>query len=406
VYPAGLLASTGRDSLGRTGLPVVVTTTGARFSPLELTTTEVMVVCGWLGIGAAARAAGDDHTRRRMIVTELRNRLGDPEPAPEPAPEPDPEPDPEPEPESKSGTVLIPATVDGVPTFLTPDDIRGERTDDERRVRLTVTVPGRDDSELPDIHHPLLPDVLRIIAAAETVPHLRNVWLAGPAGTGKSTMPEQAAETLGLDCRSISCGPDDSTAKWFGFIDATGTYHGTAFRSAFEHGGVFIIDEIDAADSGILTCLNQALAANWYEFPDGKVAKHSSLRIVATANTWGNGATREYVGRQEIDAATMDRFGAKLSVDYDPDLDRMAVMTYATTPDLRVTLTRWLNYSLAIRAKAQANRIKVIVSPRGLGAGAGMISAGFTPEQALNRTYFAGINDDTKATLTPEGLTL
>jgi MoxR-like ATPase len=38
------------------------------------------------------------------------------------------------------------------------------------------------------------------------------------------------------------------------------------------------------------------------------VEKHENFRIVATANTYGNGATLEFIGRNAIDGATLDRF--------------------------------------------------------------------------------------------------
>ena len=44
--------------------------------------------------------------------------------------------------------------------------------------------------------------------------------------------------------------------------------------------------------------------------------------VIATANTWGNGADRQYCGSNQLDAATLDRFaGGRLEADYDPDYE-------------------------------------------------------------------------------------
>ena len=389
--------------------------TFANRTPVPITertiqSNEAMVIAAFIGLGGPIRRA--DHKQYELARMIVARDGGTPPPPPPTPPTPPPTPTSDPVPVTTDGdaTIMVPVTTDGTPGYMTPAEIvaaGGGGNSEPGFTRVEVTYPDRDATILPDLHHPLLPDIIRVIAGAKTAPHVRNLWLAGPAGTGKSTIPMQAAEALGMDCRSISCGPDDSTAKWFGFVDANGTYHGTAFRQAFENGGVFIIDEIDAADPGILTSINQALANAWYEFPDGKVAKHDGFVVVATANTWGNGATREYVGRQEIDAATLDRFGTCWEVPYDAALDRGSVMQYATTDALRATLERWLTYCLAIRDRAQANRIKCIVSPRRMGAGASLIAMGFTPADALSKTFFhAGFSPDTIATLTPEGLTL
>ena len=45
--------------------------------------------------------------------------------------------------------------------------------------------------------------------------------------------------------------------------------------------------------------------------------------ILAAANTWGRGGDQQYVGRNQLDAATLDRFVlSTLHVDYDTDLER------------------------------------------------------------------------------------
>lgn len=68
---------------------------------------------------------------------------------------------------------------------------------------------------------------------------------------------------------------------------------------------------------------NSALANGYVTFPDNPIPvnRHADFRMIATANTFGNGADRVYIGRNRLDAASLDRF-AVINVDYDVELER------------------------------------------------------------------------------------
>ncbi|MCL2173943.1 AAA family ATPase, partial [Candidatus Saccharibacteria bacterium] len=126
------------------------------------------------------------------------------------------------------------------------------------------------------------------------------VWLHGEAGSGKSTMSEQVAQQLGLPYRSKSLGPATLEAGLLGFVDANGHYHTTGLREVYEatrangdegEGGVFLFDEIDNANSSVLTALNSIIGGDHGEFPDGRIERHQNTRFIAAANTIGRGAT-------------------------------------------------------------------------------------------------------------------
>ena len=56
------------------------------------------------------------------------------------------------------------------------------------------------------------------------------------------------------------------------------------------------------------------------DFPTGRVYAHENFRVVAAANTFGTGASYEYTGRTQLDAATLDRF-APIYIDYDERIE-------------------------------------------------------------------------------------
>ncbi|MCH7728630.1 MAG: hypothetical protein IH991_19420, partial [Planctomycetes bacterium] len=73
----------------------------------------------------------------------------------------------------------------------------------------------------------------------------------------------------------------------------------------------------------MLVVVNAALANGHLRLPDGTtVDRHADFVCAAAANTFGTGADRQYVGRNQLDAATLDRFAAcRLAFDYDVDLE-------------------------------------------------------------------------------------
>jgi hypothetical protein len=375
-----------------------------------LTSAEIMVTAAYISKevgGIAYRASDKASVVRRAILRNHGTPDPTPTPAPTPAPDPvptpapDPTPDPTPDPDP-AGDVLVPVTRDGIPGYATPAELLAGagiipgRTITEHR----VSFPDRDAITLPDLHHPVLPDVVGIMGAAEHAPHLRHLLLVGPAGTGKSTIAEDAAKALDTEIRAQACGPQDTRADWLGFIDANGRYHRTPFRDAYEHGGIFLMDEMDAANAGVLVKINQALSMGWYEFPDSRITRHPTFRVIATANTYGKGADRQYVGRQPLDAATLNRFPVTLEVDYCDEVDEASVMMFATTDSIRAQLTDWLAWCRNVRQQSDANRLGIITSPRSLGAGAALIAGlGWSIDRVKRATLLAGLKADVIATL-------
>jgi hypothetical protein len=149
----------------------------------------------------------------------------------------------------------------------------------------------------------------------------KNIWLAGPAGSGKTTAARKLADALDLGERFDFNGAIDTEYKLSGFVDAKGRVVSTAFRKIWENGGVYLFDECDASMPGALLAFNAALANGVAAFPDGSIKRHPETVIIAAANTWGFGGDANYIGRAKLDAAFLDRF-VTLAWGYDEDLER------------------------------------------------------------------------------------
>lgn len=163
----------------------------------------------------------------------------------------------------------------------------------------------------------------KFVTLCQTIAAGLDVYLYGPAGTGKSYMARQIAEALGLDFYPQSAindkfeleGGQDPRNGSNGYIE-------TAFYKAFKYGGLFLLDEADASDNTQLIALNNALADRRYTFPVvGLVEAHPNFRFIATGNTAGRGADASYNTRQAQDAAFLNRFARRTKVDYDYSIE-------------------------------------------------------------------------------------
>lgn len=212
------------------------------------------------------------------------------------------------------------------------------------------------------------------------------VMLVGPAGCGKTTIGEAVAAELELPIYITSTIND--VHELHGFIDGRGVYHRTAFREAFEHGGVWVADEIDAWDAAALLAANSALANGLVTFPDAPepMKRHPNFRMIATANTFGTGADRVYIGRNELDAASLDRF-AVIEVDYDLDIERI----------LSQGNDDWLDRVWSVRRAVADKKVRHVVSTRAIMNGAAALGAGMARADVEKLYLFKGMSSNDKA---------
>jgi cobaltochelatase CobS len=243
---------------------------------------------------------------------------------------------------------------------------------------------------LPPSRHPLLETLLRCASARDAQGNRLNTWIAGPAGSGKTHAARQVAEALGLPYGFH--GAMTMPHELVGFVDAGGTYRPTVFVTLFQTGGVCLLDEVDAGSNEALLALNAALSNGTISLPSGDlVQRHPDFVCIAAANTWGAGATADYIGRAKLDAAFLDRFGFKLAWDYDLKFERAIS---GNEDAARVVQSA--------RDAAKRLGLKVVITPRASTAYATALAAGFTASEAADLTYLAGLTDDQRAMLRKE----
>lgn len=248
---------------------------------------------------------------------------------------------------------------------------------------IEVKTPGKSKI-LKGVRHNQFDNLLKIVGSGLAV------LLVGPAGTGKSHAAEVIADALDLTFYMISVGSQTSKSDLIGYMTADGRCIRTQFREAYEHGGLFLLDEADAGNSNVLILLNAALSNGHMAFPDGMVKVHPNFRMVAAANTYGNGASRQYVGRNQLDAATLDRFA---TLEWNID-DKIEEALAGTTADGK----RWLLVVRAVRKRvADELDLRVVISPRATLRGATLLAAGMPFEDVMKTALTGNIPSSSRS---------
>jgi cobaltochelatase CobS len=249
-------------------------------------------------------------------------------------------------------------------------------------VQITTKTPEEPRTLADEIRHEAFPGLLQAVGAD------LNVMIVGPAGCSKTHLCGQLAAALNLGFTFT--GAIDSAYKLTGFMDAQGRIVSTAFRDAYENGKLFLFDETDASLPGALLAFNAALANGHMDFPDKVIEKHPNFRCVASANTFGRGQDRVYVGRNQLDAASLDRFVVE-AIDYDENMERAL---YGDTP--------WTTRVHKVRAAVRKLNIRHVVSMRAIDQGRKLLAAGMSQDKVEPRVLWKGLDAPTVAKITAE----
>ncbi len=197
-----------------------------------------------------------------------------------------------------------------------------------------------------------------------------NLFLVGPAGSGKGFLAQHLAESFGLRYGFVSCSEGMSEGMVLGRgvpLAEEFLYLQSSFVDFYENGGVFLLDEIDAANPNVLLIINECLSSPHLSIPNRTenpyAVRHEDFHVIVAANTWGTGPNMEYVGRNRLDAAFLNRFiGSTIELGYDARIEGEIAKMYLGKEGAAPVLKRFWN----VRKKLEEMSIRRIWSTRGL----------------------------------------
>ena len=246
--------------------------------------------------------------------------------------------------------------------------------------QLSVTVNDATPVTL-SAQHKDFERLLRMVAARV------HVMLVGPAGGGKTEACLAVAKSLNRDFEIISVGPQTMQSELAGYKNAQGRYIASAIYRAYKEGRVLILDEMDAGHAGVFTFLNSTLSNAYAGYPVGVVERNPNFLVLACANTFGSGADMVYIGRNQLDGATLDRY-VPLVWDYDHDFELSLALQH--NPECKPWVERVWHY----RSNMMKQKIRHIISPRASIYGARLLHQGFQIHELEEMLIFKGLNKE------------
>jgi cobaltochelatase CobS len=200
----------------------------------------------------------------------------------------------------------------------------------------------------------------------------KSVYLAGPAGSGKTSLAEQVAARLGWDCITLSCNARTERSDIVGYMglkDGATAFVDGPLTGAVRNGQMIVFDEGDALPPSITIVLNRVLEGAPLFVPETgeTIQPHPDFRIAFTGNTRGRGdESGSFRARQVQDAAILDRF-LFVEVDYPTPEDEQAILVKRFGTDLPEEIINLLvRFGNDTRSAHKAGELSAPLSTRGM----------------------------------------
>jgi cobaltochelatase CobS len=220
-----------------------------------------------------------------------------------------------------------------------------------------------------------------------------NLYLTGPAGSGKSHMATQLAKALNLDPSIIACSGGVSETDLYGRIlpRDNWAYVPSDMVRLYERGNCLIVlDEFSGLDPNVGMSLNLAMANGHMYLPlkEGEpfVKRGPNVNFIITDNTFGTGANPMFAGRNMVDGATLDR-----TVFVEIDYDRRLEESIGTAGGLSAAEMAAL---WELRDKVRENVLRRTISTRAFQKAAVMKACGDTWREIMARLVIGWTKDE------------
>lgn len=225
------------------------------------------------------------------------------------------------------------------------------------------------------------------------------VALTGPSGNGKTTSAKALLEQNDWQVIEADCTADTTAADLIGRKTLTAdngtttvTYEDGPVARAFasDRKTAVLLNEWDAIDPRAAMAFQSAFepaqnGSRRITLPETgrQIESKNTVIFVLTMNTLGNGASRQFQGRNALDGANRDRVEI-ITTAYEHDAERLTAHGY--TKETADYLADWAK---EIRAKIDGQNLRCFVSLRRLITAADLIDrAGLSRSRATKLAFF------------------
>jgi len=206
------------------------------------------------------------------------------------------------------------------------EEEKKEAKEEEREEDLSAYIPKTDGKYIP-----------RKIGKTTDIEILKrcyeeriNVLLVGATGTGKTHAARHLAYELQVPYMRVNCNgaitPEDLIGQYIPDGNGHFKWKDGVLTKFVKYGGIFVLDEVNAAPAEILFVLHSLLDDERkivLTQKDGEVIRASDkFMFIATMNPTEDAI---YEGTKELNAALKDRFGVVLYYDYDERIERKII---------------------------------------------------------------------------------
>lgn len=225
------------------------------------------------------------------------------------------------------------------------------------------------------------------------------VALTGPSGNGKTTSAKALLEQDGWQVIEADCTADTTAADLIGRKTLTAdngtttvTYEDGPVSRAFaaDRKTAVLLNEWDAIDPRAAMAFQSAFepatnGSRRITLPETgrQIESKNNVIFVLTMNTLGNGASRQFQGRNALDGANRDRVEI-ITTAYEHDAERLTAHGYQ-----KETADYLADWAKEIRAKIDGQNLRCFVSLRRLITAADLIDrAGLSRSRATKLAFF------------------